>query len=134
MSRIVQQSRRVETVSYALAFDYADEPGSGFIFDCDAQGRVVDLAPAGQANYERCVTNTHERPLIAQRILKSIVSYREPAVLKCDCGAHLSLADSMTNECACGAFYNGSGQALCHPSLWGEETGERFDDSGYLVL
>jgi len=94
----------------------------------------MDLTPEGRANYERCIANTHARPLIAQGVRKSTGSFREPAILKCDCGAKLTLSDPMTNRCTCGAFYNGSGQSLCHPSLWGEETGERFDDSGHPVL
>jgi hypothetical protein len=124
----------VESTTYQLAFAYVADPSCGFGFDCDAQGRVVELSPAGRDNYERCVSNTHDRPVFSLGINTCHDSYREPALLKCDCSATLSLADPMTNECSCGRFYNGSGQALCHPSLWGEETGERFDDSGHQVL
>ena len=59
--------------------------------------------------------------------------YRIPMVIECDCGRELPLEDAMTNECECGRFYNGGGQALSHPRHWGEETGERFDDHGGLV-
>lgn len=59
---------------------------------------------------------------------------REPAEGECTCGRTVVLDDPMTNECGCGRFYNGSGQALAHPSQWGEETGERFDDRGNQVL
>jgi hypothetical protein len=50
--------------------------------------------------------------------------------IKCSCGKTLYLDDPMTNECSCGRFYNGFGNALSHPRNWGEETGEYFDDHG----
>lgn len=46
--------------------------------------------------------------------------------LRCDCGTHLTLHDSWSNECSCGTEYNGSGQKLAPRRFWGEETGERF--------
>ena len=51
---------------------------------------------------------------------------------ECDyCGSTVMLPDGMTNRCQnCGEFYNGAGQQLAHPSQWGEETGESFDDFG----
>jgi|GEM_PF-4436156 len=40
----------------------------------------------------------------------------------CDeCGTEVQLTDSLTNECSCGAFYNGFGQRLSHPNNWDEE-------------
>lgn len=54
--------------------------------------------------------------------------------LKCDCGRkHEDIRLAEDVQCMCGRMYNGSGQALAHPSQWGEETGERFgDDGSYL--
>jgi hypothetical protein len=54
--------------------------------------------------------------------------------ITCACGEELELDDPMTNRCACGQFYNGSGQRLSHPKNWGEETGESFDDFGNYVV
>ena len=51
---------------------------------------------------------------------------RRFVTIQCDCGAHLTLHDSWSNECNCGTEYNGSGQQLAPRSQWGEETGERF--------
>jgi len=58
----------------------------------------------------------------------------EPPIIKCTCSRHLTLHSSLSNKCECGRFYNGSGQLLSHPRNWGEETGERFDDNGQLIL
>jgi hypothetical protein len=59
----------------------------------------------------------------------------QSGLLECDCSATVSLDDPMTCVCEnCGAFYNGSGQKLCHPKFWGEETGERFDDAGSWIV
>jgi hypothetical protein len=54
--------------------------------------------------------------------------------IKCDCGASV-VCEGFTNVCGrCGAFYNFSGQQLAHPSQWGDETGESFDDNGNYVI
>lgn len=58
----------------------------------------------------------------------------EPGILKCACGKAVTLYNSITNKCECGKFYNGLGELLSHPRNWGEETGERFNDDGQLVL
>ena len=40
-----------------------------------------------------------------------------------DCGKEVHLWDSMTNECECGALYNGFGQRLAPREEWAEEDG-----------
>jgi hypothetical protein len=51
-------------------------------------------------------------------------------IITCGCGETVELQDSWYNICLCGQGYNGGGQRLEPPALWGEETGEAFDDSG----
>ena len=56
----------------------------------------------------------------------------------CACGRTVEFAAGGDNglgdvKCACGQWYNGSGQALRDPCEWGEETGEQFDDGGCYV-
>ena len=50
------------------------------------------------------------------------------------CGKQHALADqnSMGDSrcCHCGQWHNAVGQALIHPSEWGEDTGEVFRDDG----
>ena len=66
----------------------------------------------------------------ARRRAPRVSGGREAAT--CDnCGEKVDLPDAMTNRCdKCGTFYNGSGQRLNPPSMWGEETGESFDSFG----
>ena len=136
MTTFLRRSRQVETVSYSLHFDRQDAPGCGFAFPCDEHGtvRTEEMQPAGLVNYEACLANTFSVPMIRKGIVTYRHSYREPAIIECGCGKPLTLHDVLTNECVCGRFYNGGGQALCHPRLWGEETGERFDDHGHAIL
>lgn len=134
MATIVTTARWIETVHYQVRFDYVEERGSGFSFPCDQNGTLEPLSEAGQENYRLCLANAHAKPVVALGVCQWTHRYREPAVLKCDCGRKLSLADAMTNECECGRFYNGSGQSLGHPRGWGEETGERFDNHGHPIL
>jgi hypothetical protein len=134
MAATVKREQWIEIPQYQLRFEFVGRPGSGFFFDCDKNGKLQPLAPAGQESYHRCVSNTHPTPVVSLGIQCWTHRYREPAVLLCDCGQKLSLSDGMTNECTCGRFYDGSGQSLSHPRHWGEETGERFDDHGHLIL
>lgn len=122
---------RHETTHHALNFWSRENTGWGMGFDCDAAGNPV-LTDANRANYER----TRQDPAFYSPQVQTWKNvWYEPATIRCDCGSTLSLDDAMTNRCdRCGQFYNGSGQRLAHPSQWGEETGERFDDNGSPVL
>lgn len=58
-----------------------------------------------------------------------------PGILKCECGEEIALwgYGNGNLKCDCGRWYNGAGQELNPPSMWGEETGERFDDNGNYI-
>lgn len=77
-------------------------------FTKDDQGR-------GRAQHAVCVEREADRATPTKRI-------------RCACGRWLELDDPMTNTCACGADYNGSGQRLAPREQWGEETGETAAD------
>ena len=120
----------VESVVYFLHFDTPAR--QSFDVPCGPEGQVaLDLLhPAARENYENCLAAG-----LRGSVRKVDVTHWEPASGQCNgCHAVLVLDDPMTNRCDCGRFYNGSGQELCHPSLWGEETGERFDDDGGPIL
>lgn len=135
MTIFLNRAEWVETPNHELSFRYADS-SCGFRFPCDEKGNVnVDaLAPEARCNYEKCLANTHDKPVVNEGVVVWVSRYKTPAKIRCDCGSPLELVDSMTNECGCGRFYNGSGQALSHPSQWGEETGERFDARGNPIF
>lgn len=133
MAKLLQPAAWVESVSYQLVFEYIDDPRCGFTFPCGPQGQVEPLTDVAARNYEKCLANSHDRPVAWKGVVPSHRRYRVPARIECGCGSPLELSDAMTNECTCGRLYNGSGQELCHPRLWGEETGEQFDDHGGYI-
>ena len=51
---------------------------------------------------------------------------RQIKVRQCDCGCEVYCDNGWSNECDCGATYNGAGQQLAPRHMWGEETGETF--------
>ena len=135
MATFIRRSRWVEEAYYELLYEYADTPGAGISFPCTEDGKPLAMNPIARLAYQKCSTNTMDRAVIRRGIIKRTSGYTVPAAIECEgCGEELTLFDPMTNECECGAFYNGSGQRLCHPRLWGEETGERFYDHGSLIL
>lgn len=136
MATILRRGQLVAVVRYALQYDWEGQPDCGFLFDCDENGNVnvQEMAEPAQESYRKCVTNTHDRKVIFRGVRKFHSKYHQPTLIRCDCGEELELFDAMTNSCDCGRLYNGAGQQLAHPSQWGEETGERFDDFGQPIL
>lgn len=132
MAKFIRQVEWRDYVKYRHDFRYVDSGRgfSGFMFDCDEHGNLLNPSPAEVANYQKCLSNTHDKPLVNLGIQKQECTEKLPAIIECRCGQHVELWNSMTNRCDCGQFYNGSGQELCDPRYWGEETGERFDDNG----
>jgi hypothetical protein len=129
--KIIRSARFHDSVTYHRSFHYEGEPGSGFGFDCDEQGTVdlEALAPAGLANYNRCLRGSTDDGLVIidAGVERREHHWREPAVGRCDCGREVDLG-GFTNTCECGADYNSAGQLLAPRSHWGEETGETAAD------
>lgn len=125
---------RTEVEEHHFCFEDKLVRGGGLGFDADYQGVILNplsLCDAAVENLLRGLFGTrYSKPYLETRYH----TRREPASGTCDCGRVVYLDDPMTNHCACGAFYNGSGQRLAHPSQWGEETGERFTDYGSEIL
>ena len=130
--KILRRSEWIEETQHLLMFERPDELRGGWSFECDAAGRIDEAQ----------LTELQRESLARARaecgppwVVASVSRWREPAIGICDgCEQELALSDPMTNRCACGRFYNGSGQALCDPSLWGDETGEQFDNEGRPIL
>jgi hypothetical protein len=133
MPNYLRHAHRVITVSFTRSFDYADEPGSGFSFPCDANGRIGEkgkpLNAGAKANYQACLAGVVDgRKVVDRGLMRREHSYLEPAIIACvDCGKAVTL-DHDAARCKCGRYYNLSGQALSDPKNWGEETGETAAD------
>ncbi len=123
--RFISHREAVEDRSWRLNFARLDDPSSGFLFDCDQKGMVdrSKLTAAGLANLDDCIAG---KGVGRGRIQPIVTRYMKPAVIRCNCGAKLSLHHPWANECECGREYNGSGQMLAPRARWGEETGEVF--------
>lgn len=123
--KIIKHREIVTVTTYALVFDYeGSASGSGFSFPCDKRGQPEPMRPAGEKNYQACLTGAvNGRRVVARGIESRTHSYPECAKGRCACGRVVEL-DSFTNECDCGRDYNMSGQLLAPREQWGEETGE----------
>lgn len=118
--KIKQRSEMIEGKRFSRVLNRLD--GSGYAFDCNEAGVL------------QTVTEEHiqglldkDRTLEDEGVKCFVWHYRQPAIGECECGREVDLA-GFTNECECGRLYNWAGQELCHPSLWGEETGEHPAD------
>jgi hypothetical protein len=125
--------QRETATTYTLGAWDKKRPGCGIGFDCDANGAILNpLGLADAAIWNLCAmlfSPDRYTPAIESRQHSYMVSGSG----RCSCGRTVDIDDAMTNSCSCGRLYNGSGQELAHPSQWGEETDERYDDYGREV-
>ncbi len=127
MIPIIQERENGISVTYARCFEWRNDPGAGFSFECDEHGTIVPSKhESGRENLRKCLTGEYDV------IDKGIVTYRSryscPAIGRCTCGAEVVLSQS-DNDCEkCGAIYNSFGQRLAPREHWGEETGESLAD------
>lgn len=127
MAKIIKQSEIVECSSRELEF--YDESGSiRYGFACDENGNVQvnQLTEAAQRSYQRALEHEKNDGWTSELQVRHW-HYREPGVLRCDCGRNVEL-EGFTCPCDCGRDYNASGQLLAPREQWGEETGEHWTD------
>ena len=127
MAKIIQK-RKVEWIEHwERKFERSD--GSGYGFECDKNGFLLEPERWAVPMAE-CLKD----PTLCDY---GIVSYERKKVshtkILCGCGRVIELWDPVTNQCECHRWYNGGGQELNPPRMWGEETGERFDDNGNYI-
>jgi len=125
MSIKTWRPEREEGVDYRMEWSHREGDsnlnGGGVSFPCDKDGNIdfSDLQPAALENLNKALMG--EMHFVGLRAHEW--SYQPPRMGRCHCGEEIYL-DHFTNECSCGALYNSSGQELCDPRYWGEETGE----------
>jgi hypothetical protein len=125
--RIISERTQVHKEAYALTYRWKHDPGAGFSFDCDKNGKIdlENMNPDARRNYDKCRNGTYEVEFVG--ITDYSWDYWEPKIGECVCGKHITL-DGFTNACECGRDYNSSGTLLAPRSQWGEETGEHLSD------
>lgn len=125
---IISEPTSEVVVDYYLDYDYAHETGSGFSFQCDAEGNLLpEVTDAGRENYAKCLANTHRWPVVCKGVKEHHTTIDTPAIGRCVCGGEVWL-EGFTNTCACGRDYNWNGDLLAPREQWGEETGETEAD------
>jgi hypothetical protein len=123
MPQFIQKRRRTETFSYSLDFDYADEKGSGFSFPCDEHGNVnlFNCSDVGRQNFAKCLSGDMDgKPMIALGVIPHVTYWMEPAIIRCDCGADVTLHTDGVQCDQCKQTYNLVGQRLRPESEWEE--------------
>ena len=126
--RFISHRERIEEVVHEVYFHAPNDKGSGFTFASTEDGVIIEegLNPAAAANLAKCRARVAAGELVAEYQEFHNVNY-EPAVIRCDCGAKVTLWSSWASGCdRCGVEYNGGGQKLAPRDQWGSETGERF--------
>lgn len=129
---IVQERWTEHLESFSLHYEYDDEPGWGFGFECDSEGNVdtENMNPAALENYTACLRGEVKGTKVHfVKISHDKWTYTWPRIIRCRCGEEVVLRHHFTNTCdECGRDFDGSGNELAPRSQWGEETGEHYTD------
>lgn len=133
---ILSQRKQCQEMVYRHEFSWPDSPGSGFSFDVDASGTLIETAmtPIGLSSYRACASGmVNGKPITDQGVRGWMSRWTEPAVGKCPCGRHVTLENDNGHgiDCACGAIYNAFGQRLAPREQWGEDCEEGGRDLPY---
>jgi hypothetical protein len=124
--KMISHSRVVECERFCREFRWERDPNSGFSFECNKSGTLLNDNEEAQKNYRRCTDGSFKVKDLG--IVRHTWTYIEPAVGRCACGCEVVL-DRFTNTCdGCNRDYNKSGQELSPREFWGEETGECVED------
>jgi hypothetical protein len=133
MLKITHDRHRRLIEEFSLDWTDKANPNCGAGFPCDRNGNIdeASLAPAGRDNlaYHRAHPELFDGPFL--RDWSRYVA--EPARGICPhCGTEVVLDGDVSCD-GCGQWYNTFGQELVPPSMWGEDTGERFDNAGNCI-
>lgn len=127
MDNVIKPAQRVKRVKYDLVFDDLENPGCGFSFPCNHQGKAtilhwLRLKPIARKNLAMVLKNPERYP---SHLDKREWTEYIPAVIRCVvCGKEVTLNNAWASSCpGCGTEYNGGGQHLAPRSQW-EEMGE----------
>lgn len=129
MAEFIRRRERIPNYTYSLAWDYADEEGSGFSFVCDENGKpdLSEASDVGIQNYHGCLAGEVDgRKVVRCGEAKYNYVIRHPhyfirsAIIRCACGAEVELHSDGVVCSSCGQTYNLVGQRLRPESEWEE--------------
>lgn len=118
--KIISERHKEYGKAWELEFYLVENNEVCFAFPCDMSGDVIDLNPAAQENYERCLA-LPEKYYPHKHLLNW--SWIEPAVGLCACGKEVALVSDYcgATQCECGQWYNVFGQALLPLDQWEDD-------------
>jgi len=126
MNRTIREPSWHEEVHRLREFRWRSDPEWGFSFAVDEDYDPILPNPDAVKNYWKCINGEHD--VIDLGIRECRQRWKEPRLIRCDCGEELETSD-FTNTCPeCGRDYNWNGDLLASRSQWGEETGEHLAD------
>lgn len=122
--KIIKLGQTLFVPAQYVRFSYVNEPGAGFGFDCTPDGTIITstLQAPGLANLQKCLTGSVDGQPVTRHTVRYTTRRYDPAVIQCDCGATVTLADD--TRCNCGQWYNTAAQRLSDPALWGDGDGD----------
>jgi hypothetical protein len=127
MAKLISKRERVCVTRHYLDYQWNDEPGSGFSFDCTENGLLLAMAPEAVENFISCITGAYD--VGYGGVKQDSWTYTNHAVIECiECRAHVSLSGFTNTCCECGADYSMDGSRLAPREQWGEETGEHWTE------
>lgn len=104
---IIKRAQYIVDTYYRLEFDSRNEPGSGYSFECDANGDLLDI------DASTTITRIKSSGEYLEPYVKAYNGDRyERMVIRCDCGHEMKLTSRYSNKCVCGREYNGFGSLL----------------------
>ena len=120
MDIIRRDAKFVSQTRYELVFDdgcYGAHGGKSYAFDCDKNGNVTANHKGELINYQYCLEHPEEFRRFNKVIEQTRTWVEEDIEGVCECGLSHQLHRG-DFQCACGRWYNGSGQKLNDPSEW----------------
>ena len=110
MSRLLTRGERIRVVQYRLFFQNVAHPDSGYSFDCDESGALLEgrTLESLHTTHPEIFTAAFRKPYVETYRH----SYWQPATMRCGCDKVISLPDPLSNDCDCGRCYNSSGQQV----------------------
>lgn len=129
MLQNIVKGHRVTMVSFSRVFNWRNDPGAGFSFDCNEQGEIntSELADIGWENLQKCLSGEYD--VIDMGIQRYEHRYWSPGFGTCTCGQTVTLDGDTRGEgidCECGRIYNAVGQELAPRRQWEEYVGDDY--------
>lgn len=119
---VIEEARTEREYSYQLYFPTFSS--GGYSFPCDRDGNVLELNPAAESNYQKCISGEIETKDCY--VVDYVKHYSIPKKCRCTCGNELEMYPDSEGlvYCYCGSTYNGQGQSIRPRSEWEE----RYED------